>query len=129
MRPKGSPPRYCPKPKFIRTIKRLKRNENIVSVKTLIDACPNFPTYDSVKSGNRNITNRIIEPFERDLLALSPAIEWEYKNIVGRPPRGYEEFIGAKIVVHWLAYPDVEKLEAGKKKRAKNQKKASKARA
>ena len=44
-----------------------KPNEDTISVQTLIDACPNYPTYEKVMSEDRAIRRRIIEPFERDL--------------------------------------------------------------
>jgi hypothetical protein len=97
-----------------------KPNEDIISVQTLIDACPNFPTYEKVMSEDRHINRRIIEPFERDLDALSPSISWEYQSL-NKSPRNYQEFITANIVIHWGTYPDTKKLEAGKKKRAKKQ--------
>jgi len=94
-----------------------KPNEDVISVQTLISACPNFPTYESVTSGNRNITARIIEPFERDLDALSPTLSWEYQGL-DESPKSYQDFITANIVVHWSAYPAIPHIEAGKKKRS-----------
>ena len=97
-----------------------KPNEDVIGVQTLIDACPNFPTYEEVMRGNRNVTARIIDPFERDLDALSPTLSWEYQGLEENP-ESYQEFIAANVVIHWSAYPDTPRLEAGKKKRAKRQ--------
>jgi len=97
-----------------------KPNEDTISVQTLIDACPNYPTYEKVMQGDRAISRRIIEPFERDLDALSPSLSWEYQGLYENP-RNYQEFISANIVIHWSAYPDTAELEAGKKQRAKKQ--------
>jgi hypothetical protein len=94
-----------------------KPNEDTISVQTLIDACPNYPTYEKIMKEDRAISRRIIEPFERDLNALSPSISWEYQGL-NESPRNYQEFIAANIVVHWSEYPDTLKLEARKKKRA-----------
>ena len=95
-----------------------KPNEDIISVQTLIDACPNFPTYEEVMSGNRGVTQRIIEPFERDLDALSPTLSWEYQDL-SENPKNYQEFVSANVVTRWSAYPDTPRIESGKKKRAK----------
>jgi hypothetical protein len=97
-----------------------KPNEDTISVQTLIDACPNYPTYEKIMKEDRAISRRIIEPFERDLNALSPSISWEYQGL-NESPRNYQEFIAANIVIHWSTYPDTKKLEAGKKERAKKQ--------
>lgn len=92
-------------------------NENTISVQTLIDACPNYPTYEEVMQGDRAITRRIVEPFERDLDELRPDITWEYKGL-DESPKTYQEFINAQISIHWAEYPNTANLEAGKKKRA-----------
>lgn len=94
-----------------------KPNEDTISTRTLIDACPNYPTYEKIMKEDRAISRRIVEPFERDLNALSPSISWEYQGL-NESPRNYQEFIAANIVVHWSEYPDTLKLEARKKKRA-----------
>lgn len=97
-----------------------KSNENVISVKTLIDACPNFPEYKEIMEGARQISKRIIEPFERDFNALNPTITWEYQNLK-ESPGNYTDFIGANIVVHWATYPALPQIEAGKRKRAAKQ--------
>lgn len=93
-----------------------KINADIISVKALIDACPNYPTYEEVIQRDRAIKRRIIEPFERDINALSPSISWKYQNL-DESPKTYQEFINAKIIIQWSTYPDTQKIEAGKKKR------------
>jgi len=97
-----------------------KANADIISVKTLIDACPNYPTYDAVMNSDRHIDTRIIQPFERDLDALSPSIKWNYQGLT-ESPTDYQTFIDANIVIQWAYYPDTSKLAAGKKKRARKQ--------
>jgi hypothetical protein len=92
-----------------------KANEDTISTKALIEACPNFPTREKIIKWSREITREAIEPFERDLNALEPAFTWEY---AGEQPSNYETFINSNIYIHWKAYPDTDKLEAGKKKRA-----------
>lgn len=93
-------------------------NEDIISVKTLIDACPDFPSYEEIISENRNITNRIIEPFERDMDALCSSILWEYAN-TQEPPTDYQTFINSNIKIHWSYYPETPKLIENKKKQQK----------
>ena len=75
-----------------------KLNENVISVKTLIDACPNFPTYEDVMGGAGQISKRIINPFERDMDSLSPGISWEYQR---ESPKNYSDFINSNIIIHW----------------------------
>lgn len=60
-----------------------KNNATTIAVKTLLDATPELPSYEDVMSGNKNIYDRIIAPFERDLTALVDAgvlESWEYCN-------------------------------------------------
>lgn len=107
-----------------------KSNENIIGVKTLIEACPDFPTYEEVANGNRHLTERIIDPFERDMDVLSPSLKWEYTN-AKEPPKDYKSFISSTVTICWEHYTDKKKLVAGKVERAKRQsnskKKSSKA--
>ena len=90
-----------------------KPNENVLRVQTLINACPNFPTYEQT---NRNAINRIIAPFERDMNALNSVFTWEY---VGGVPADYDEFLAASIKIYWNNYPDkaVGDLKARKSER------------
>ena len=84
-----------------------ENNENIIGVQTLISACPNFPTLEDVSRGNRNITSRIVAPFERDMNELASVFTWHYN---GKNPKHYDEFVASSITIHWCNYPDVEKL-------------------
>ena len=60
------------------------KNANRVSVKTIIDACPDLPLYDDVIKKKGQIAQTIIEPIERDLNALVEKYHllnsWEYCN-------------------------------------------------
>ena len=80
-----------------------KDNENVIGVRTLIESCPNFPTYEQVMASNRNITDRIIKPFERDMDELHSVFEWEYSDSI---PTKYNEFIKSKVKIRWLDYPE-----------------------
>jgi hypothetical protein len=96
-----------------------KLNEDVISVQTLIEVCPNLPTYDEVMAGDRAIERRIIEPFERDMNALELILSWKYVLADDQePPHDYISFIGAKIEISWSGYPSMARLEARKQKKA-----------
>jgi hypothetical protein len=59
---------------------RGKGTANIISVKALLSCLPDMPAYEEVASKDRHLTQRIIEPFERDMDALSSILTWEYCN-------------------------------------------------
>lgn len=63
-----------------------KTNRNIVGVMALIESCPDLPLYEEVMESGGQITQRIIKPFERDLMALKPMgvlSDWKYCNAKG----------------------------------------------
>lgn len=66
-----------------------KPNSNRISVRSLIATIPDLPKYDEVMSESRQITKRIIQPFERDLIALQDKYgilkSWRYCNSGGEP--------------------------------------------
>ena len=115
-----------------------KKNENIISVRTLLDRCPYIPSYDEVMRSNRHIDDRIIAPFERDMTALAPTLSWHYCHRNNEPltdneleNMDYTVFEGLNVYVEWVYYPDeiqqrklerradeIEKAET-KKKRAR----------
>lgn len=111
-----------------------KPNEDIIAVKTLLASSPNLPTYKEVMETGRQITQRIIEPFERDMNALEDTLTWEYCHSNGEPLTGeelskeltYEDFEKLLIKITWREdYPENE--ERRKEIRAKRaKKKASK---
>ena len=55
-----------------------KKNENIISVETLLSCANALPSYDEVMASDRHISSRIIEPFLRDMNALVPTLQWEF---------------------------------------------------
>lgn len=63
---------------------RKKGTSNIISVKALLEVCPDIPTYEEVFKLNRNIDQRIKTPLEKALDALK-FINWEYSNSKGVP--------------------------------------------
>jgi hypothetical protein len=101
-----------------------KPNEDIISVRTLIDACPHFPIYENIiKSNNRHITERMIEPFERDMDELNESLSWHYTDMK-EGPEDYQAFIAATVTIHWKYYPDTKHLEDGKAKKTRKSSRA-----
>jgi len=116
-----------------------KKNENIIAVKTLLSVAPFIPSYDEVMSGNRNIADRIIGVFERDMDALEATLSWNYCHSLDQPltdeeldTMSYETFEELLIHTEWRSYPDqtarlerkAEVIEqAQKKKRTTSKKK------
>ena len=104
-----------------------KANEDIVSVRTLLDACPYIPEYATVMESDRAVKKRIIEPFERDMNALKKTLTWCYCHSGGTPfsskevsVMNYPMFVNALIKTTWVNYPDqAERREKQKKAAAK----------
>jgi hypothetical protein len=112
--------------RYLSEMKRInitKKADIIVSIKSLLKACPELPTYDEVMATDKHLSKRIMNPIERDLDALKQ-INWEYIN---EQPNTYEEFINSKFKAIFIEYPDQEKLLKSrekyvKKRQAKQQK-------
>lgn len=118
-----------------------KSNEDLISVETLLSVARSIPSYEKVMQGNRNITARIIEPFERDMDALAPDITWEYCHRANAPlteaelsGMSYSLFASLLVHVTWKDYPDQSHLierraaaiEAAKEQPPKERKKRKK---
>lgn len=93
-----------------------KPNADTIRVATLIEACPNFPSYTEIMAGNRNVTQRIIEPFERDMDALTESLAWHY---IDTAPVDYKEFMESTVKIYWKDYPEILKHSSGKKNKKK----------
>ncbi len=100
-----------------------KKNADILSVRTLLECTPELPKYDDVINGDRAVTRRIIEPFERDLNELSDIISWEYCHTNGRVMTddelnnfNYYVFFNLLIKVSWNEYPVMERKTIKTKK-------------
>jgi hypothetical protein len=117
-----------------------KKNEDIIAIKTLLAVATFLPSYEEVMAGNRNITDRIITPFERDMDALSETLSWNYCHSNGEPLTdaelqgfSYDFFTSLMVKTEWKSYPDqtarlerkAERLEQAEqaKKRKPTQKK------
>ena len=134
---------------FLRKITELKnmnfgkKNEDIISVETLLRASPYMKSYAEVASGDRAVRRSIIDPFERDLDALDETLTWEYCHSLGEPltdeeveTMSYEIFEGLLVKITWRNYPEqiqeaklerraeaIEKATKPKRKRASKKKK------
>lgn len=110
-------------------------NEDIIAVKTLINASPAFPDVESVASGNRNFSARFIDPFERDMDFLSQSFTWEYCKSKGESLTDQElrnmdfnMFMRLLVKIKWVQYPNEAERRAAKAaakataKRKKNKK-------
>ena len=66
-----------------------KSNANRIAVATLIATLPELPKYNEIPKRQGQVTKRIIQPFERDLIALQDTYkilkEWHYCNPHGEP--------------------------------------------
>jgi hypothetical protein len=119
-----------------------KKNEDIIAVKTLLAVAPNLPSYEEVMATGRQLTQRIIEPFERDMDALEDTLTWTYCHSNNTPltdeelsSMSYDTFINLLIKIDWKQYPDqtarlerkakrIEQAEQGKKRKTSKKKKA-----
>lgn len=114
-----------------------KPNENIYSVKTLLNAT-GIPSKEEVDNSGRQVYQRIIEPFYKALEKLN-FVDWclihadntpysdddfnPSKNISGdnitKAGVTYEQFIKSKVVASWKEYPNEQKLRELKQERNK----------
>ena len=90
-----------------------KANEDIVSVKKLLCACPSIPGIETVMDSGRAVGRRIFAPFERDMDALSETLTWQYCHYGGTPltekeraEMNYRIFVDSVIHIDWVDYPD-----------------------
>ena len=63
---------------------RRRGTANIISVRALLEVCPDIPSYGAVMSGDRHVDRLIKTPFENALNALD-FVTWEYANSKGVP--------------------------------------------
>lgn len=111
-----------------------KKNEDIISVKTLLASTDYIPSYADVMAGNKNISDRIITPFERDMDVLAETLSWHYCRSNNEPLTDaelanltYDIFKDLLVKITWKSYPDqtprlerkAERIEQAKKERKK----------
>lgn len=101
-----------------------KENANRISVKTLLTALPDLPSYENTK----HVTQQIINPFDRDLMALQDKYNilasWHYCNSGGEPLTDeqvesyrYDNWIQWLIEFELADYPDQSERLAEKKRK------------
>lgn len=85
-------------------------NDDIISVKKLLESCPNLVRYEEIIKVGR-IKQRIIKPFERDMNAFSSTLTWEYFKD-GKPltkeeydQLDYQTFIKLMVHITWINHP------------------------
>lgn len=106
-------------------IKREKNQQMKISVKALAEYCKqHLPTYEEVKAHGNKVSQRILEPFERDLKAIENTGSLTYKFVnkdnVEKIPTTYQEWIESDLLITWnYAYPNVKQLQEGIKKNSK----------
>lgn len=61
-----------------------KGTASLISIKKLLEAAPEIPTFEEVMATDRHIDKRIIEALEKALEPL-PFVKWEYANSKGKP--------------------------------------------
>lgn len=116
---------------------RKRGTANNISVKALLEYCPDIPSYEEVSETDRHYRSRIIEPFEAALNALEDKYQildsWEYCNKLKTPlteeqlkDLDYQTFIKLQIKFILANAPDPKarlavKAEEAKKRSAKKQ--------
>lgn len=111
---------------------RKKGTSNIISVKALLEVCPDIPTYENVMSEGRQLDQRIKNPLQKALDALK-FINWEYSNSKGIPLTeeqllsiDYKTFEKLYIKFNVIGFPvEIAKLESetkGTKPKSKKKK-------
>lgn len=95
-----------------------KPNENIISVQSLVEACPELPDYETVSQSGRQVNQRIIQPFVRDLEELEKFFNWQFCNSKQQPLKDeqlaiedYETFINLYVYVKWKNNVNIPRLD------------------
>ena len=102
---------------------------NIISVKKLLEICPDIPTYEKVMQTDRHPERKIRDPLEKALDNI-PNFKWHYCNPKGAPlteeqlaDSSYSSFIGSNVYFEFIGAPDQTKqVQAHAEKRARKRK-------
>ena len=107
-----------------------KTNSNTISVKKLLESCPELPSYEDLRKGAGQVRKRIIVPFQRDmdeLKRLGVLTDWRYcqkgdaaltKEETEKPE--YKKWIEWNIAFELADYPQRETNELENKSPSKN---------
>lgn len=103
----------------LKHLNRGKPNEDIISVRSLIDSCPSLPTYQEVKRSGRHFKSDIIEPFIKNMNALSNVLKWSFCFSKEQPLSEnetanltYDLFSQLNVRIAWNNYPALAILES-----------------
>ena len=92
-----------------------KTNSNTISVKKLLEACPELPSYEDLRKGAGQVKKRLMDPFKRDmdeLKRLGVLTDWRYcqkgdaaltKKQTEKPE--YKEWIEWNVAFEMEDYP------------------------
>ena len=79
------------------------KNADIISIDTLINACPNLQKYENIV-GTGQINQRIIKPFEQGMNSLVDTLSWEYylndKPFSKEAIKNFDYYHFSKLMVH-----------------------------
>lgn len=121
---KSNPHTYLLYKKVI-THKRInagKPRENIIRVKELYDYCISLPRYEDIKENGRQVNQRIIEPFERDLSVIKE-FTWHYAT--EETPQDFKSWLETDVIITWNnEQPGIESIIEGREKHRKKVAKA-----
>lgn len=99
-----------------------KPRENTIKVEELYKFCTSLPRYEEVMNTTKQVTKRIIEPFERDLDIINE-FTWHYKD--GADPKDFKEWLDTDIIITWNSqYPSFDTIIEGRVKQQKRIEKA-----
>jgi hypothetical protein len=110
-------------------INRAGKNANTLSIKRMIEAAPDLPTYEEVMAKDKHLRQRIITPVERDLdelKRLGVLKSWKYRTPQGRildettvKRMDYDTWLSLYIVFGLNLPPQDEYIESYRKRLAK----------
>lgn len=89
-----------------------KPNANVIGVESLLSYCPDLPSYEEIMANGRQVSKRLIDPFDRDMDAIT-SLSWEYCGAKGfpiKPPASFKDFIKAKVKFTFKDYPEREQI-------------------
>lgn len=103
---------------FLQKLSQLKnmqhglRNEDIITVKALLQSSPNMPTYEEATKNHGSVRQKIYTRMEKGLDTLQEFLSWDYRDAAGNKltreeakalsMHDYEEL---RIITHWKIEP------------------------
>ena len=97
---------FCRRLVLHQNMNYFKSNSNSITVKALIDSVSLLPNHREIISGARQVSLRIIQPFEKalnSLVKLNILIDWHYReNLIKKT---YSEWSNASILFNFNNFP------------------------